>query len=249
MENIIYDIRWSNNVNEKFVNDFRHVCSVVFNNDFTQEQFNRKFIRNIYGPSVLVVVYIDDIPSAARALWRNDIDGKEAYQPGDTCVMENCRGKGVFSVMTKKSIALLPEAAIIYNFPNPNSYPGYIKMGWRLVHDYYRCFFLSYAQYRREHPIMLNAEYAEWWILGRDLYHIKRSGHYFLATKDRRPFCYHIFAEVDKNIARHFPSVCVALLFYKSTKRKWYNKRFGVSHVVSKNSNMTYIPLWKVDAI
>lgn len=249
MENIIYDIRWSNQVDEKFTSDYRHVCSTVFHNDFTQDQFDRKFIRNIYGPSVLVVVYIDDVPSAARALWRNDIDGKEAYQPGDTCVMENCRGKGVFSVMTKKSIAFLPESAIIYNFPNSNSYPGYIKMGWHVVHDYSMSLLTSYQTYHKEHPIQMDDKYAEWWIYGRNLYYTKIWGHYFIMHKDHRPFCFRILAEVTKKTALNFRKVAIGLFFYKSVRQPWYSKKLGFSHVICRYSNIRYIPTWKIDAV
>lgn len=249
MENIVYDIRWSNAVDEKFSQDFRHVCSTVFNNDFSQELFDRKFIQNIYGPSVLVVVYIDDVPSAARALWRNDIDNKEAYQPGDTCVMENCRGKGVFSVMTKKSIAFLPETAIIYNFPNPNSYPGYIKMGWKLLHDYNVRLLSSYNEYEKEHPVVMDDKYAKWWIVGRDLTYTNRFGHYFLLQKDHRPMCYRILAEVSEQTAKKFSRTRCGLFFYKSERQTWYNKRFALSHVVTRNPEIGYIPTWKIDAV
>ena len=249
MENIVYDIRWSNAVDEKFSQDFRHVCSTVFSNDFSQELFDRKFIQNIYGSSVLVVVYIDDVPSAARALWRNDIDGKEAYQPGDTCVMENCRGKGVFSIMTKKSIAFLPDSAIIYNFPNPNSYPGYIKMGWKLLHDYNVCLLTNYGEYKKEHPVMMDAEYAYWWVKGRNLTYTKRFGHYFLLQKDHRPLCHRILAEADEQTAKMFPHTRCGLFFYKSEKQTWYNKHFALAHVVTRNPEIGYIPTWKIDAV
>lgn len=249
MEKIIYDIRWSNAVDEKFSQDFRQVCSTVFNNDFSQELFDRKFIQNIYGPSVLVVVYIDDVPSAARALWRNDIDGKEAYQPGDTCVMENCRGKGVFSVMTRKSIAYLPDSAIIYNFPNPNSYPGYIKMGWNLLHNYNVCLLTNYDAYKKEHPFMMDANYANWWVKGRNLTYTKRFGHYFLLQKDHRPLCYRILAEVNEQTAKMFPHTRCGLFFYKSERQTWYNKRFALAHVVTRNPEIEYIPTWKIDAV
>lgn len=249
MENIVYDIRWSNQVDEKFINDFRHVCSTVFNNDFTRQQFDRKFIQNIYGPSVLVVVYIEDVPSAARALWRNDICGKEAYQPGDTCVMKNCRGKGVFSIMTKKSINLLPETSIIYNFPNSNSYPGYIKMGWKLVHDYSMHILYSYKAFAKEHPIKMDKKYADWWVNGRNILYTKYFGHYLLVQKDHRPLCYRVLAEVDKEVALQFSHVVFGVFFYKSSRTSWYSKFFAVSHVVSRNSDIDYIPTWKIDAI
>lgn len=249
MENIVYDTRWSNQIDDKFAIDYRQVCSIVFHYEFTKEQFDRKFIKNIYGPSVLVVVYIDGIPSAARALWRNDVDGKEAYQPGDTCVMENCRGKGIFSIMTKKSIALLPKSAIIYNFPNPNSYPGYIKMGWTLLHDYNVRLLTSYKDYIMEHPVMMDSAYADWWIVGRNITYTKRFGHYFLLHKDHRPMCYRVLAEVDRDTAKKFAKTLFGLFFYKSEITTWYNKHFALNHVVTQNPELKYIPIWKIDAV
>ena len=130
MSEIVYDCRWSDEVDEKFIKDFIDTENEVFKSDYTEALFRKKYINNIYGKSVVEVVYIDGIPSAARGLWRNDIDGKEAYQPGDTCVTEACRGKGVFTEMTKRSIAMLPEDAIIYNFPNQK----WLKNGQWLVY-------------------------------------------------------------------------------------------------------------------
>ena len=249
MGNIIYDIRWSDNVDDKFIDDFCFVCSTVFNSHFTKDDFNRKYSRNIYGHSIIVVVYINDSPSAARALWRNDIEGREAYQPGDTCVMENCRGKGIFSTMTKKAVALLPANTIIYNFPNSNSFPGYIKMGWKLVHDYRMRLLCSYDSYYNEHSVMMDNEYAKWWISGRNLFYTKFQGHYFIIRKDRRLLCYRIIAEVNKEIALQFPHIKYGLFFYKSTHKAWYSKYFAVSHVVCLNNDIDYIPIWKIDAI
>ena len=247
--NIFYDCRWSNDVDEKFINDFSQVCSAVFNYELSRELFDRKFINNIYGASVLVVVYIDNTPSAARALWRNDLASRESYQPGDTCVMEICRGKGIFSEMTKRAMAMISDDAIIYNFPNHNSFPGYIKMGWKLLHDYNVCLLTSYDKYKKEHPIMMDADYANWWVKGRSLTYTKRFGHYFLLQKDYRPLCYRILAEVDEQTAKMFPHTRCGLFFYKSERQTWYNKRFALTHVVARNPEIGYIPTWKIDAV
>lgn len=249
MNNIIYDCRWSTDVDEKFISDFCKVEHEVFHNGYSKEHFEHKFIRDIYGASVLEVVYIDDNPSAARALWRNDIDGREAYQPGDTCVLEVCRGKGVFTEMTMRSIDMLPKSAIIYNFPNLNSYPGYIKMGWRLLHQYRVKLFTSVTEYLIEHPIKMDDEYARWWILGNRLSYIRRSGHYFLLQKDRRPFCYNVFCEVNETIAQQFPRLTIGVVFYRTTKKTIFNSIFQPSHVVCRSTDVSYIPTWKIDAV
>lgn len=247
--NIVYDCRWSDAVDEKFITDFNFVQDNVFAGEHTEAQFLHQYINNPYGQSVIAVVYIDGKPSAARALWRNDIYGKAAYQPGRTAVLAVCRGKGIFTEMTKRSIAMLPKEAIIYNFPNNNSYPGYIKMGWTLLHDYSLRILCSYKAFHKEHPIKIDNEYARWWIKGRDLFYTKRGGHYFIMHKFNKPLCYRILGEVDKEVAQWFPHVTCGLFFYKSKKITWYNKRFGKSHVVTRNPEIGYIPTWKIDAV
>lgn len=250
MDSIIeYDCRWSDNLDRKFIQDFREMCSTVFKYDFTEAEFSRKFINNIYGRSVLVVVYIDGKPCAARALWRNDINGQEAYQPGDTCVLEVCRGKGIFPEMTKRAISMIPEDAIIYNFPNQNSYRGYLKMGWTLIHDYHMNLFTTYHKYNQEHPYAMDDDFAEWWIEGRNLRHIRRGNHYFIVAKHSRRFCYRIVAEVSGRIAMKFPKQRFGIFFYLGDKVHWYNKRFASNHVVTKNPEIGYIPTWKIDAV
>lgn len=245
---IKYDSRWSDALDEQFIKDYLYVQNKVFGGG-TREEFRRQFEQNIYGRSVVEVVYIDEKPTAARALWRNDVCGREAYQPGSTCVLEACRGKGVFKEMTKRAIAMLPANVVIYNFPNPNSFPGYIKMGWTQLHDYNMRLLTSYGDYLKEHPIKMDKTYAEWWVAGRDLCYTKRFGHYFLMRKDYRPFCYRIVAEVDKAVVENFPYTRFGLFFYKSESVTWYNKRFALSHVVTRNPELGYIPTWKIDAI
>ena len=247
---IIYDYRWSNQVDDKFISDFISVTSSVFNINYTKELFTQKYINNIYGESVVVVVYIDGVPSAARGLWRNDIDGKKAFQPGDTCVTEACRGKGVFTEMTKLSVAQLPEDAIIYNFPNQNSFPGYIKMGWHVVKEYGFAIF-SKNKYFKEHPVKMDEAYANWWLpTAEGLLYYKKGKDYFLVRKMNKPFCYRIVACVDENIAKKFPQMGLGVIFYRSEEKNFYNAKLGLPiHVVSKNDDIKYIPVWKIDAI
>lgn len=246
--NIVYDCRWSDALDENFISDYLSVQQEVFNCG-TREEFELQFEKNIYGRSVVVVVYVDEKPAAARALWRNDVSGRESYQPGSTCVLPVCRGKGIFSEMTKRAMAMLPDNAIIYNFPNPNSYPGYIKMGWKLLHDYNVCLLTCYDEYKKEHPVMMSSDYANWWVKGRNLTYTKCFGHYFLLQKDHRPLCYRILAEVEEQTAKMFPHTRCGLFFYKSEKQTWYNKRFALGHVVTRNPELGYIPTWKIDAI
>ncbi len=248
MDAIKYDCRWSDALDEKFIADYLLVQNRVFGHG-TREEFRRQFENNIFGRSVIEVVYIGSKPAAARALWRNDVCGREAYQPGSTCVLESCRGKGIFKEMTKRAISMLPTGAVVYNFPNPNSFPGYIRMGWTLLHDYSVRLLTSYESYKKEHPVIMDKEYAEWWVTGRELYHTKCRGHYFLMHKDHRPLCYRILAEVEGSVAKKFPYARYGLFFYKSERATWYNRRLAKSHVVTRNPELGYIPTWKIDAV
>ena len=249
MSEIIYDCRWSDRLDDKFIQDFLDTANAVFGGGFTRELFQRKYQDNIYGNSVVVVVYLDGNPVAARGLWRNDIGGKESYQPGDTCVLEVCRGKGVFTEMTKQSMALLPEDARVYNFPNRNSYPGYIKMGWHLVGDYGMVLFSGVKEFFREHPQTMDKAYADWWLSDdAGFYSMKVGASYFLVRPMYR-FCYKICAAVERETAERFPKMPPGICFYRSKKKTFYNKHLGLPlHVVSKQT-IDYVPIWKMDVI
>ena len=250
MSDILYDCRWSDAVDDKFISDFVATENAVFKGNYTKELFNKKYVNNIYGKSVVEVVYLDGEPVAARGLWRNDIDGNEAYQPGDTCVTEVCRGKGIFTEMTKRSVAMLPDEAMIYNFPNQNSFPGYMKMGWKLVGEY-RFALFSPKQYFKEHPDKMDKKYAEWWLpASREILYFVSGGEYFLVRPLGKPMCYKVIACVEEEIAKKYSKAPFGFKFYRSKKKTFYNSKLGATmHVVSKNDDVTYIPIWKIDAI
>lgn len=250
-ETLKIDCRFSSEVDEKFISEFMKTENEVFGEYFTRELFNHKFINNIYGDSILVVVYqADSKPIAARALWRNDINGKPSYQPGDTCVLPEARGKGVFSKMTQRAIDLLPKDAIIYNFPNQNSFPGYIKLGWSEKHQYHMVL-LSNKKYAKEHPGEIDSDYFDWWIKDNPkIRYIKRGNIYYAVTPHSRKFCYTVVGKIKPEDAKKIkPLQKLGLFFFKSANRTWYNRAFAVGHAVSTSSNLNYIPAWKIDAI
>ena len=250
MSEIIYDCRWSDSVDDKFIKDFVDTENVVFNCNYTEEYFKKKYLNNIYGKSVVEVVYVDGEPVAARALWRNDIDGKPSYQPGDTCVTEVCRGKGIFTEMTKRSIDMLSSDDLIYNFPNKNSFPGYMKMGWKLVKDYNLVLFSSVKNYLKEHPVIIDDEYVNWWIQGsKDVFYIKRGNKYFLVKPINTKFCYKVCGSVSKESALKFNKAPFGIYFYYCERTTFYNKTKPLLHVVSKSDGIEYIPVWKIDVI
>lgn len=249
MSEIFYDCRWSDSLDDQFIEDFIATENSVFKGNYTKELFLKKYVNNIYGRSVVEVVYIDKKPVAARGLWRNDILGRPSYQPGDTCVTEACRGKGIFSEMTKKSLEFLNKDDIIYNFPNQNSYPGYIKMGWKNIGVYGLVFFRNNKTYLKEHPIKMDGDYAKWWLEKQEgIFYFKKGREYYLARKIRRGW-YRLIACVEKEVAQLFVKKFVGICLYRSERKTFYNKNLGQPlHVVSKN-DVDKVPLWKMDVL
>lgn len=252
MENInntFYDCRWSNEVDEKFIKDYCVVQDTVFQNNYSYELFNKKFIANIYGPSIIIVVYDKNRAIGARSFWRNDIGQKEAYQPGDVCVLNEYRGNGIFTEMTKKAFAMLPKDAIIYTFPNSNSFPAHLKMGNKLLASCYPRLF-THKRYQEEHSLLLDKEYIGWWLASRkDIRHIKREGRFYLVIPYGLPFMYMVLAEVEREVAKKYPKSGIGIYFYRSKKTSFYNKNKRPLHIVCKENNISYIPTWKVDSL
>lgn len=69
--------------------------------------------------------------------WRFLLDGRpvEAARAVDTATHPDARGRGVFSALTLHALDELDAmgVAFVFNTPNDQSRPGYLKMGWQVV--------------------------------------------------------------------------------------------------------------------
>jgi len=121
----------------------------VWGEDRSKSWFEWKYRSNPYVDHVPVLVAVDDRGDVvgARPLFVVPlaIAGERtlALQPGDTMVHPDHRRRGLFTRMTERTIERYRdhEAALFFNFPNANSRPGYMKLGWRTVGSvstYYR---------------------------------------------------------------------------------------------------------------
>lgn len=243
---LTYDVRWSDQLSESFVSDFLSVHSQVFGPLLSRAEFQRKYQDNIFGRSVLAVVYDLDKPVAARALWRNDLEQKQAYQPVDTCVLPSYQGRGIFREMTQKALEFLPTDTAIYNFPNHQSRPAYLKIGWCLQKCYHLRLMLSLRSYLKEHLVQPTPDYLDWWMKGRKtLRCVSCCGKWLIVAKLNKPFCYKVLAVAEEKL---FPVAFPALCFYDSVRKSFYNKDHQALYVVGRNLDQ-YIPTWKLDAV
>ncbi|MFD9124116.1 GNAT family N-acetyltransferase [Kitasatospora sp. NPDC059571] len=101
------------------------------------EFFEWKHRRNPFGHSPGLVAEdasgrLAGVRLFLRWQWRSGGRAIEAVRPVDTATHPDFQGRGIFRDLT---LRLLEEvsgnAELVFNTPNGNSLPGYLKMGWR----------------------------------------------------------------------------------------------------------------------
>ena len=102
----------------------------------TQEVWEYKHVKNPFGKSLVLLAVIDDEIVGVRAFmkWKWQLGDKEfiACRAVDTATHPNHQGKGIFKKLTLKAIDIAEKNGwhFIFNTPNDQSKPGYLKMGW-----------------------------------------------------------------------------------------------------------------------
>lgn len=105
----------------------------------TLEWWNWKYERNVFGKSTIMIAEDNDQIVGARIFWAWDFVCRgqilKAYQPVDTVIHPGYQGQGLFTKLTVKALKQATEigADLLFNFPNQNSLPGYLKLGWNYV--------------------------------------------------------------------------------------------------------------------
>ncbi|MBQ0024586.1 MAG: hypothetical protein KBT00_02525 [Bacteroidales bacterium] len=246
-DSVDYVFKWANEADEKFIEDLLLVERTVFGG-FDYELIKRKHIDNIYGPSLLAVAYLNGKPVGVDTMMRNDLFGRKAYETCDTCVLEECRGKGVFSTITKKEIEIIGPDIPIYGFPNHNSFPGYVKMGWDVRYKIYPAIFFSARRYNKEFPQIIDVEYAKWLShASSDFRHMKIGNNYYLVTLTRRKHA-KVVGRLGKETSCIFPRISRwRIINYSSRNKRFYNKDKYHGSLITYDKNAIDIPQWKSD--
>jgi len=105
----------------------------------TQEVWRYKHIDNPFGKSLVLIAEEDQKIIGVRAFmrwqWQKGEKIYSAFRAVDTATHPKHQGKGVFKKLTLKAIELGKEGGdhFVFNTPNTQSKPGYLKMGWEEV--------------------------------------------------------------------------------------------------------------------
>ncbi|SDS79480.1 Acetyltransferase (GNAT) domain-containing protein [Gillisia sp. Hel1_33_143] len=105
----------------------------------TEEIWQFKHFDNPFGKSLILLAEEDDKIVGVRAFmrWQWQMGNKvfSAYRAVDTATHPNYQGKGIFKNLTLRALEIAKENGdhFIFNTPNSQSLPGYIKMDWKKV--------------------------------------------------------------------------------------------------------------------
>lgn len=252
-----YVCKKSSEMNKEEIDNFIKIFNRIFNSNHDKKWFKWKYVDNIYGNSYIVMVYNNKGEIiAVRGLWRNDINNNiKSFQPVDTGVLKEYRGNGIFSQMTKIVLQNVKNK-LIYNFPNSNSFPGYLKLGWRLKCEYNMQ--MGYNLIK-----ILNSGYLEKiddkyliWRFGNDptkkYYYIKKKDIYFLLSYKK----YGIFCTLgifDEKYKKYFKKIIFPIIFYyysiSKSNLSFLNKKCNLVIKNDRNKEGINIPIFRRDAI
>ncbi len=105
----------------------------------TETVWRYKHIDNPFGKSLVLVAVENDRIIGIRALmrWKWQLGDQvfSAFRAVDTATHPEHQGKGIFKKLTLRAIDIAKEKGdtFIFNTPNTQSLPGYLKMGWKEV--------------------------------------------------------------------------------------------------------------------
>lgn len=249
MSKIDYIFHRTDELKEKDKEEFLKLFNKVFETNMNLDWFNWKYIDNIYGNSYMVFAYDKEKLIGIRSFWRNDIEGKN-FQPCDTLVDKDYRGMGIFSKMSKIALEELGDYPI-YNFPNQNSLPGSLKLGWKLKNHYYVKKVLSNSDLE-DNTDFIDNDYLRWRFINHPLnsyYYTERGGHIYLLVKRKANF-YYVLGRIDSEFKSSFEKAKLPALFYYSKKEglmyKIFKNRANVL-VYNNNNIVEHVPIYKAD--
>ncbi len=101
--------------------------------------FRWKHLDNAFGPSFMWVACVGDRIAGFRVFmrWNFEQSGTtlHAVRAVDTATHPEFQGRGIFTRLTLRALEDADDNGIdfVYNTPNEQSRPGYLKMGWTVA--------------------------------------------------------------------------------------------------------------------
>jgi len=243
--------KYTSELNNKEKQDFLYLFNLVFNLNYNMKWFNWKYLDNIYGDSYIVLVYHRDRIIGIRSFWRNDIDGLLSYQPCDTAVLSEYRGRGIFSQMSKIALKEL-EGSFIYNFPNENSLPGNLKLGWKIHKEYHIKPIWNKSRLKSEAKFIEDS-YLLWKFYNSPLnkyYYYERNGEIYLLYK-RRQNLYYVLGKFNEENKKYFTKAKNPILFNHTGGETLMHKLLKKSTTIVSYGNGSFqnidVPIFKAD--
>lgn len=133
-ENFTY--RLSNDKDTPEIVELLKIC-LGDNDNRTNEYWEWKHNNNPFGKSFVMLAFDKDLLIGVRSFMRWEWSKKsyiyKCVRCVDTVVHPNYRRRGLFSIMTLKGLEIMKNEGVdfVFNTPNSNSLPGYLKMGWK----------------------------------------------------------------------------------------------------------------------
>lgn len=105
----------------------------------TEEVWRYKHIENPFGESLVLIAEegneIIGVRAFMRWRWQKGEQVYSAFRAVDTATHPDHQGKGIFKKLTLRALEIGKERGdhFVFNTPNAQSKPGYLKMGWEEV--------------------------------------------------------------------------------------------------------------------
>ena len=162
-------IEWSGEITDRHAQDYCDVCNAVFDDYFDLDYMRHKYEANIYGKSFILVIYKDDKAIATWGAWRNDLDGKVAFQPCDFATLPEVRKGGYILDMSyylNEEIRKYFPDAIVYGYPGKTAYRISAAFGYSVTDLYSRIYVGDTPDFQKSMPL-IDDVYAENFMLKR----------------------------------------------------------------------------------
>lgn len=107
--------------------------------DFNEQWYHWKYSTYLEGEKTIFIVAVNEemkVIGTRGFIPFHFIDQRNCqylgYQSVDSAIAKEYRGQGLFRKLNLRALEIAKErqGAFVFNFPNDNSLPGYLKMGW-----------------------------------------------------------------------------------------------------------------------